>query len=198
MQEELRRKAILFLVFASLFSLVFIKPRNSFALQDIFIKFIGPTIHPEGGNFPELYPIKFDRKGYLVLNVGGVLGADFFFFKDVFSVRVAQAFYLDCAGVPAGFSHIGLRGRIFKVKRHSLYGGLGPTLIFREDWNKFPVYKDDGYFRRYKGIQWKFIIYGGEFEYNYQVKDNLDLSITAIPGYPIIFTFAIGIKYWRK
>ncbi len=41
------------------------------------IQYLGVTYHPDGGNTPEVYPLKLDRKAYLVLDVGAAVSLDY-------------------------------------------------------------------------------------------------------------------------
>lgn len=168
----------------------------------IGVKFFGLTIHPQGVAHPEIMPLKFDENGYAVMNLGGTVSAEYFIWKDIVSVRVVQGLYADCASRLGGFSHIGLRGRIFQSGRHSLNGGIGPTFVYRRNWYKIPGFTpvpgDSADF--YTGgtpeddWQWRFIIYGGEFEYNYAITERLEASLSVIPS-PEIITFSVGARY---
>ena len=61
-----------------------------------------------------LMPLKLDEKGYFVFNLDASANAEYFIRRDIVFVKAVQAFYSDCIGQFAGFSHIGLRGRILK------------------------------------------------------------------------------------
>lgn len=171
---------------------------DSLQLKNAFtVKFIALSIHPVKDNpNAKIYRNRLDKNGYLVMQYGGVLGYERFFYKDIFSIRVQQGLYADCAAVFAGFTHIGWRGRIFKTGKHSLNGGIGPTLVYRRDWSRMKGYVDDGYFKRHNQWQYKFLWYGGEFEYNYQLTANGQFSVMVVPGFPEVITFGIGWRQW--
>ncbi|MFW6244455.1 MAG: hypothetical protein ACOC36_01070, partial [Fibrobacterota bacterium] len=98
-------------------------------------------------------------------------------------------------------THIGLRGRIFQSGKHSLNGGFGPTLLFRRNWYHVPDYDDSfAFFHGAKEDYWqhRFIWYGGELEYNYALRDRIDLSVTFVPGYPDLMNLSFGIRYRSK
>ncbi|MCC9137163.1 hypothetical protein ACFSKU_20905 [Pontibacter silvestris] len=158
------------------------------------VKFFGLSLHLKESPYPEIFPHRLDNKGYLVLNLGGIVGYERFVVRDVISIRVEQGLYTDCASVLAGFSHIGWRGLIFRKGRHSLNGGIGPTLVYRRDWNEIEGYEDDGYFNRSGRWQYKFYWYGGELEYNYKLKERLEFSATLVPGIPELVSFGVGIR----
>lgn len=158
------------------------------------VKFFGLSAHLRPTPYPELFRNKLDEKGILVLNFGGIAGYERFVVRDVISIRVEQGLYSDCASSLAGFTHLGWRGQIFRAGRHSLNGGFGPTLVYRRDWNRLKGYEDDGYFNRKGDWQYKFYWYGGEFEYNYQLARQLDLSVNLVPGIPELVSFGAGIR----
>lgn len=167
--------------------------------NSISLKFMGLSFHPLSGkdNAP-LMPHRLDPRGYLVLDLGGMFSYERFLYRDVLSLKFAQGLYADCAAQLAGFTHLGLRGRIFSFKRHSLYGGIGPTLIYRHSWAKLPGYSDTGYYRKDPSGTWeyRFLWYGGEFEYKYGLSARMDASVTFVPGYPDLIALAVGCS-WR-
>lgn len=158
------------------------------------VKYFGLSMHLRQTSYPELFKNRLDRKGIAVLNFGGIVGYERFVVRDVISVRVEQGLYADCASSLAGFTHLGWRGQIFRTGRHSLNGGFGPTLVYRRDWNRLQGYEDDGYFNRSGDWQYKFYWYGGEFEYNYQLKGQYDLSLNLVPGIPELVSFGAGFR----
>ncbi|MBK0403521.1 hypothetical protein I5M27_11030 [Adhaeribacter sp. BT258] len=170
---------------------------QALAQDNIGLKFFGLSIHPGGDENAPLMPRRFDDKGIWVLNLGGMLSYEKFIYEDGVSVKAVQGFYSDCAAQPGGFSHIGLRARIFKTKKHSLFGGIGPTLVYRKNWYELPGYQDPDYFEGAPTDTWqyKFLWYGGEFEYAYVLTDKIDLAATFIPGYPKLISLSFGARY---
>ena len=180
---------------------VFLYCTNVLAQDNVGIKFFGLSIHPQGERQnAHLMPNKLDKNAYLVMNFGGEIMYEKFFYKDIVSVKLVQGLYADCAARFGGFSHIGLRGRIIKKGKHSLYGGIGPTLVFRRNWLELQGYVN---LNRFKGevgnkYQYLFLWYGGEFEYKYSLNQNIDLAISFVPGYPDLMSLAVGINYKFK
>ncbi|WP_018476656.1 hypothetical protein [Pontibacter roseus] len=158
------------------------------------VKFFGLSVHLRETPYPEIFRNRLDERGILVANFGGIIGYDRFVVRDVISVRVQQGLYSDCASSLAGFTHLGWRGQIFKTGRHSLNGGIGPTLVYRRDWNRLKGYEDDGYFSRSRDWQYKFYWYAGELEYNYRLSEQNDLSLNLVPGIPELVSFGIGMR----
>jgi len=172
-----------------------IKASNTKKSFYLSLQYVGLTFHPNGGNTPEIYPLKFDKKAYFVLEVGASLNLDYYL-NDKLFIRASIAHYRDCAFVPAGYFHLGIRGLIFKKGKHRINGGIGPTLMYREDWHQFPEYKGDEFYGEsiHGKWQYRFIIYGGEFEYLYQINDKVEFQYSLIPGIPIIITSKFGIR----
>jgi len=165
------------------------------------VKLTGLSVHPRGAINANLMKYKLDDDGVFVFNPGTILSFEKFLYKNIFSAKIAQGLYADCARQFAGMSHIGLRGRIFQTEKHSFNGGIGPTFFFRKNWQKLDGYVDDEY-SIFKGSleanwQWGFLWYGGEFEYNYKISEMIELStamVPYIPPYvPLIMSFGLRI-----
>jgi hypothetical protein len=190
------RKKILFL---GIFCL------NVFALNalsyNIGVKYFGINIHPVGDINAKLMPIKLGDNGFLVPSFGAMVSFETYFWKDLLGVELAAANYTDCAMQYAGFAHLGFRIKFLSKGKHEINGGIGPTFIFRQNWYKVDGYDDTRNFYRVDkttdDIQWRFIVYGGEFEYDYSLTDKVDFSVTFVPGIPILMTFAFGVRIRR-
>jgi len=167
--------------------------------NDIYvgIKFFGLSIHPTGDLNSHLMPLKFDEKGVFVLNTGISMSIEYFVYKNIVSVKFVQGLYADCAQKLGGFTHLGLRGRIFEIGRHSLYGGIGPTFIYRKNWHSFENYDSSvSFFRGNPNDTWqyRFLWYGGELVYNYALNEKISLSTSFVPGFPDLVNLSIGIR----
>lgn len=160
------------------------------------LQYIGITYHPGGGNAPEIYPRKFDQQAYFVAELGAALSYDRAIHGRFFP-RLSLAFYRDCANVDAGYLHLGGRGIILSKGKHQINGGIGPTLVFRKDWHQFDEYPGDDFYGNsiWRGWQYRFILYGGEFDYLYRLSDKMELHYSIIPGYPFVFTSKIGVRF---
>ena len=164
--------------------------------HSIGLKFMGLSFHPLSGKpNAELMPNRLDEQGYFVLDLGALLTYEYFIVPDILSVKFIQGLYADCAAQFAGVTSIGLRARVFQIGRHSLYGGIGPTWIYRHNWFRIPNYVDTKY---YKGTptdkwQYKFLWYGGEFEYKFAITPKLDFATIFVPGYPALWHLLLGL-----
>jgi hypothetical protein len=167
--------------------------------NDLFIglKFFGLSIHPKGALNSQYMPLKFDKKGIFVLNTGITLNIEYFIYKDIVSIKFIQGLYADCVQKLGGFTHLGFRARIFEYEKHSLYGGIGPTFIYRKNWYSLEDYDDNFSFFHGKPEdiwQYRFLWYGGEFEYNYEINNNFSVSTSFVPGFPDLANLSIGFR----
>ena len=166
------------------------------------VKYFGLTIHPFGDKTAHLQPNKLDPNAVFVRNNGLFIGYEKFIHQDLVSLKGIQGVMTDCSNGLAVVSHLGIRGTLFQNDKHRLCMGIGPTFIVRESWTRFgAAYTSSGFFNerqseRFGDLQWKFIPYGFEFEYDYcfTEKDNLSISLT--PGVPLANIISIGWKHW--
>jgi hypothetical protein len=159
------------------------------------------TIHPFGDRQSALQPHKLDANAHFVLNFGGFVGYERFVWEDLLSIKLMQGIFTDCSGGLAGFTHLGFRAFAFEKKRFKVMFGMGPTLYYRDDWNRFPGYIDTGFFHRISThtlgpLQYYLFVYGMEFEFDYRLNKRIDLNGGFTPGAPLALTFSAGIKYW--
>ncbi len=166
--------------------------------SSIGIQYFGLSIHPRGDENAFLMPNKLDARGVLVLNIGAAVSYEHYLVKDQLTIKLIQALYADCAARTGGFSHIGIRHKVFKTQKHSLYGGVGPTLVFRRNWQELADYQNPGFFKGAPEARWqhRMLWIGGEFEYAYRITPGLDLTAMFVPGYPQFMSLSAGVKYW--
>lgn len=172
--------------------------QRAIAQDNIGVKFFGLSIHPKGEKENAfLMPNKLDKDAYLVMNFGAELMYEKFLYKDVISAKIVQALYADCAEKLGGFSHIGIRIKIAKNEEHSFYGGIGPTLVYRKNWQKIEGYVNPNKFQGEADDNWQYLFlwYGGELEYKYVITDKLDFSVSFVPGYPDLMSLAFGVSF---
>jgi hypothetical protein len=160
----------------------------------VSFQYLGLTYHPGGGNTPEVYPLKLDRKAYLVLDVGTAANLDYRL-NDYSFIRFTSALYKDCAFVMAGGVHLGPRLQ-YSWGDNRINLGIGPILSFREDWHRFAQYQDDEFYgkRVYNGWQYRFFWYAVEFEYLRKINETMEFQWSVIPGGPLIITSLFGVR----
>ena len=158
-------------------------------------QYLGVTYHPNGGNTPEIYPLKLDDKAYLVLDVGMVGNLDYRLGRHLF-LRFTTSLYKDCAFVSAGCIHLGPRYQ-FSWGDNSVNAGIGPIFSFRRDWHRFEQYKDDEFYgsRVWKGWQYRLFPLAVEFEYLRKINESTEFQWSVIPGGDLIITSLFGIRF---
>jgi hypothetical protein len=165
------------------------------------LEYLGLTYHPTGGTTPEIYPLKFDEKAYLVLSVGAVGKLDYCFNRFLF-VRLATALYADCAFVLAGAVHVGPRLQ-FNWGKNNINLGIGPIFNFRQDWHRFEEYVNDDFYgdRVYRGWQYRLFPAAIELEYLRRINSTTELQWSILPGVPSVVTLMTGARFsipWRR
>lgn len=161
----------------------------------VSFQYLGLTYHPDGGTTPEVYPLKLDRKAYLVLDVGVVANLDYRINNYSF-LRFTTALYQDCAFVTGGCVHAGPRLQ-YSWGDNSINAGIGPILSFRQDWHRFKEYQGDEFYgdRVYKGLQYRFFPTAIELEYLRRINDSLEFQWSIIPGAPLVITSLFGVRF---
>jgi hypothetical protein len=158
-------------------------------------QYLGITYHPDGGTTPEVYPLKFDKKAYLVLDVGIAASLDYQINKYFF-IRFTTSYYRDCAFVSAGCFHIGPRLQ-YGWKKNFVNIGIGPILSYRDDWHQFKEYTTDDFYgdRVYGHWQYRYFLFAVELEYLRRLNDKFDFKYSLIPGAPLVITSMFGVRY---
>lgn len=161
----------------------------------VSVQYLGLTYHPSGGNTPEVYPLKLDKKAYLVLDVGITANLDYRL-SDYSFLRFTAAVYKDCAFVTAGCTHLGPRLQLL-WGGNNVNVGIGPIFSFRKDWHRFEQYKDDEFYgnRVYQGWQYRFFPFAVEFEYLRKINESMEFQWSIIPGGELIVTSLVGIRF---
>ncbi|MFN8208944.1 MAG: hypothetical protein U0T82_16280 [Bacteroidales bacterium] len=159
------------------------------------LQYLGITFHPGGGTTPEVYPLKFDRKAYVVVNVGAAANIDYSLNKHFF-LRFTASRYKDCAFVSAGCFHLGSRLQ-HSWGKSSINVGMGPIFSYREDWHQFAQYTtDDFYGNRVQG-KWQYRLFpcALELEYLHRINDRLEFQYSLIPGGALVLSSLVGVRY---
>ncbi|MDO4707101.1 MAG: hypothetical protein Q4A61_01590 [Porphyromonadaceae bacterium] len=181
--------------FSSLLLVILCSVIITFAQESLGCRFFGLSIHPRGE--PEnaaIMPLRLDKQAVFVQNLGGILSYEHPLYRDILLYKGTIGLYADCALQLGGFVHLGIRGRLFASGKHRLYGGIGPTIIFRKNWLAIEGYRDQQLFHgnRDDTFQYLFLWHGGEFDYRYRLSPKWDLGITFVPGYPDLISLSVG------
>ena len=178
---------------------LFAQPTDSDAVRSpawhLSLQYLGLTYHPDGGTTPEVYPLKFDRKAYLVLDVGVAANLDYRL-TDYAFLRFTTSLYQDCAFVTAGCFHAGPRLQ-YSWGDNRINVGIGPILSFRQDWHRFREYLDDEFYgdRVYRGWQYRLFPSAIELEYLRRINDSMEFQYSIVPGAPLVITSMFGIRF---
>lgn len=163
-----------------------------YAENMISIKFMGLSIHPGGANSSDIMPLKLDKKGILVPNIGIIISYDHEIEEGV-SLRFSQGIYYDCALQPAGFSQINLRGDIYKKDDIRINGGAGPTVIYRKSWEDLEGYNPTDFYKSRGNMEYVYLWYGGDFELGKIIDENREFRLSFVPGYPALMHLSAGV-----
>ena len=165
-------------------------------------KYYGLTVHPFGDPTAHLQPRKLDKNAVFVLNHGLFVGYERFVYKELVSVKFIQGFLQDCSKGFASVTHLGVRATLYQTDKHRFIFGIGPTLIARESWSRFgKQYISSNFFNEHEHpkfgpIQWRFITYGIDLEYDYCISEKNNISISLTPGFPLANIVSVGWKHW--
>jgi hypothetical protein len=158
-------------------------------------KYMGVTYHPGGGNGD--YKTALDSTGYIVIQLGVETDLDYYLNK-YFLLRASASLYKDCAFVWSGFFHFGFRANLPIGEKFQARLGIGPSLIWRENWYRHvDWYTGDGFYgHEYEEgpIQTAFLWYGGNVEFQYDFNDKWAFVYSLVPGYPQVFTSSFGLR----
>ena len=160
------------------------------------LNYTGITYHPGGGENDEPYKRALDDGDFWVLLVGFQANADYKLHRFVY-LRTATSAYKDCSDLWAGFYHFGFRANWDATKRLSLRIGVGPTLLWRENWyGKVKGYQKDSFFGAASGGKYQsaFIWHGGDAEAEWKASDRISLVYAMIPGYPEVIQNSLGLR----
>ena len=160
--------------------------------------FTGLTYHPGGGDHTDDYPRKLDAGAYWVLLLGGEADVDWYAYRYLL-VRGSASLNKDCSDVWAGFFHLGPHFNLPIGERFAFRIGIGPTLVWRQNWNGVVAnYKGDSFYGKTltnDDFQSRFIWYGGNMEFEWKIRDNVSFIFSNIPGWPHVITSSIGGRY---
>jgi hypothetical protein len=126
------------------------------------------SIHPYGAINAALEPLKLDGRGVLVPNLGLMASYEFFLLPCFRKAR--QSGYFDCALQPSGISHLGFRGYFINARntligrRYRSHVDLPQDMVDSSGYLPYSFYENAG------SIDWAFLWYGGEFEWDQRLR----------------------------
>lgn len=142
-----------------------------------------------------IYKLKIGDGTKALLEPGIRLGAEVYA-TPATSIKFAQTFRIDEMQQIAMSTQAMIRFRIFRIYKHSLSVGIGPTAFYRQTWQDFDGYVDEGVYTGHHKFQGKISWLSAEVEYNYVISKYNDLSFCVTHMNPESMGFAIGFKHW--
>jgi hypothetical protein len=160
------------------------------------VKLMGISFHPGKNINGPLFKTGIGKNNRFAMNYGLAITMEYKI-NNWLSVKLDQAAFRDCAGKFAGMTMFNFRYTQQLGKLGDGSAGLGPFFFYRKSWKSIDGYVDEGYFRDTKNNKWqiKFVAYGGELEHNYPLRKGLDLSTNILPGIPVVFALASGVRF---
>lgn len=160
------------------------------------VKLMGISFHPGENINGHIFKYSVGKHDRLAFNFGFAVGIEYKF-NNWFSIKLDQAALRDCGGKFSGITMFNLRYTQQLGKLGDGSAGLGPFFFYRKSWKTIDEYIDEGYFRETKNKKWqtKFVWYGTELEHNYPLQKGLDISTNILPGIPVVFAIASGLRF---
>ena len=112
------------------------------------------------------------------------------------SFKLAQVVRFDSMHKIALSTQMMIRFRLFKVYKHSLSFGFGPTMFYRQTWENIDGYIDEKLYENKNKLQTKINWVSAELEYNYWISKLNDVSFSVVHLHPEAMGFAVGFKHW--
>lgn len=111
------------------------------------------------------------------------------------SIKAVQTLRYDVLSKLSMSTQVMLRFRVFRVYKHSVSLGVGPTCFYRQSWSDEEGYVDEGIYDDGK-LQRKVSWLSAELEYNFIVGKFTDISFAFTHMNPLGIGCAVGVKYW--
>ena len=166
------------------------------AQQNISISLIGPGFDFGDRENSAVYLTMPSEEKMLIMEPGLRIGVELYA-NPATSFKFVQSGRYDSMHKLAFSTQMMIRFRLFKIYKHSLSLGFGPTMFYRQTWRGLDGYVDEKLYEG-KGRQMQSRInwVSGELEYNFYITKLDDLSFSVIHLHPEAMGFGIGFKHW--
>lgn len=167
------------------------------AQQNISVVLIGPGLDFGDRENSAIYKTMPGEDKILLMEPGIRFGAEVYG-NPATSFKFAQSVRYDSMHKLAFSTQIMIRLRLFKVYKHSMNFGFGPSVFYRQTWSEIDGYTDEKlYEQKTNGkFQTRINWVSAELEYNYEISKLDDFSFSIIHLNPEAMGFAFGIKHW--
>lgn len=176
--------------------IVFLININAYSQSNFSIRFSGINYCFTNYSIQNDLKNSLNKSKKLILEPGFNITYDNFISGDYFSMRIKQGLFIDKMNMKSGFTSIGLRRKLFSRFEHSLNLAVGPSIIYRESWNKISGFNNEDYFSSSGNIDYKFMLINAELEYNYSISPKSDISISINYNQPYTIGISAGLRYW--
>lgn len=154
-------------------------------------------LHPGKNPNSGLYENRISTDGKVVVEPSIWLGLEHFLREDFVSLQYYQGFLTDAAARSAGFTHLGLKVKLYQIYRSTIYAEIGTALSYRENWNTLAGYVEEKNYTGSGRWQTKWMYLSGGLSYYFYLTKRHDLSLTAWYGhYDQTITFMLGYRFW--
>jgi hypothetical protein len=169
--------------------------QSMLAQSNVGIRLMALGIFPEGSENVDHFQHNLDTAGKVHFLPGVIVQYEMVADGRV-SVKALQSFFQNRAGELSGFTHLGLRAYVINRGSHALILGIGPSLFYRRDWNRYEWYQNDDEYKIKSSWQYKASILSGEIQYSYFINKQSDISFSINHFEPKGITFGIGYTHW--
>lgn len=170
---------------------------NTFAQSNISFGLTGAGIDLGNHKNSAIYKTCPSENSRFILEPGVRLAAEGYA-TPATSFKFVQTFRLDAMQLFAASTQIMIRFRLFKMYKHSLSFGFGPSAFYRWTWTKIEGYQDEYLYKisNSNRFQTRINWVSAELEYNYEISKYNDFSFCINHLNPETASFAIGFKHW--
>ncbi|MDA3928808.1 MAG: hypothetical protein PF541_07590 [Prolixibacteraceae bacterium] len=183
-----------------LFPLLFLSNKG-YSQDQVGIYVCGLTMHIPGDKNASLMPLKLDKNGLFVINIGAALQYRKQL-KGRWSIDLIQTFQADCALKKSYGTGISIGYDFIKSKKQRLTFAVGPGLFIRKSWFVLDGYLPVEYLKESANKKWEYTILPivPHFEYAFYPKNkNLGISTYCIfDPINVIANFGFGVNYKLK
>jgi hypothetical protein len=165
-----------------------------FAQNALSFRIIGLSAHPWSKVNLPLHQNALDKKGYLTFEPGLIISFDRHLIKK-YSVNVSTAILNDRFNYLAGYSQVMVKYNLFKIYKHSLNVGFGPSIQYEANKTKVPGYVNEDHLQVVGNTGYKISWISGMLEYNFFLSKELGFSLCLNHIHPRSIALSLGMRF---
>lgn len=168
---------------------------GSLAAQNaLSFRIITLSAHPWAqANLP-LHQNTLDNNGYMTFEPGLIISYDRHI-KKRFSANLSTAVFNDRFNFLAGYSQIMLKYNVFKIFKHSLNVGFGPSVHYETDKRSLIGYENEDNLLFFDNTAYKISWLSGTIEYNYLWSKAVGFSVALNHIHPRSLALSLGVRF---